>query len=152
MWQLAPVSPISETHILNIITQQTTEKTAEKETLCVLKHPCVPKGTSLIWYNTMVLSHRHGSCPILSLHHFLHHLEVFFKIACNNVRFKPTFVERQYRKAFSLYRDMSNYLISADLNITSRQEKVVTIILRIFKRMHLKHANSMSFGALNLKF
>lgn len=102
------------------------------------------------------MSHRHRSCPILSLHHFLHHLEVFFKIACNNVRFKSTFVERQYKKAFSLYRAMSNYLISADLNITSRQEKVVTIILRIFMRMHLKHADSKAHElwcrVLNLMF
>lgn len=95
----------------------------------------------------IVLSHRH-------IDHFqlflditsFHHLGVFFKIACNNVRFKPTFVERQYRKASVYTGLMSNYWISADFSITSRQEKVVTIILRIFMQMHMKHADSKAYA------
>ncbi len=78
---------------------------------------------------------------------------MFLKIACNNVRFESILWKGSTGK-LSVYTGPCQ--ISADLNITSRQEKVVTIILRIFMRTHLKHADSKAHElwcrVLNLMF
>lgn len=74
-------------------------------------------------------------------------LKVIFKIACNTVRSKSTFVERQFRKAFSLQRVMSNHKIllisKSEYYIKAREDCYNH--LRICMRMHLKHASAKAF-------